>query len=151
MKKYLAVLLVLIAASLLAGCTQTTYTHGVVQTPQIDGTNPYILVVYGDEGLREYVAVLRTNVDFSGTFPVCVLTIQNLSEYAIPVEYQFQWLDSAGVPLHNTPAWFPTSLSPNMVKTVNNTAKSKDAAKVEFILRSPHTGLEHLQPQQQEY
>ena len=151
MKKYFAILLVLVAAGFLAGCAQTKYTHGVVETPQIDGANPYVLVVYGDEGLREYVAVLRTNVDFSGTFPTCVLTIQNLSEFSIPVEYQFQWLDSAGMPLHNTPAWFPASLSPNMVKTVNSTAKSKDAAKVEFTLRTPHTGVEHLGAEQQQY
>lgn len=144
MKKYFAVLLVAAAACLMFGCQSTKYTHGVVETPQIDGANPYVLVVYGDEALREYVAVLRTNVDFSGMFPTCVLTIQNLSEYSIPIEYQFQWLDAGGMPLHSTAAWFPTSLSPNMVKTVNSTAKSTDAAKVEFMLRAPHTGLEHL-------
>ena len=149
MKRYFAVLLVIMAAGLMFGCQSTKYTHGVVETPQIDGANPYVLVVYGDEALREFVVVLRTNVDFSGKFPTCVLTIQNLSEYAIPIEYQFQWLDAAGMPLHNTPAWFPTSLSPNQVKTVNSTAKSTNAAKVEFMIRAPHTSLEHLCIEQQ--
>lgn len=151
MKKILALIGLLAAAGLLSACQPVTYTHGVVQTDQIDGMNPYVLVVYGDEALRDNVVVLRTNVDFSGTFPTCVVTIQNLSGYIFPVEYQFQWLNENGAPLHNTPAWFPASLSPNMVKTVSSVAKSQNAAKVEFIIRAPHTGVEHLVVEPRQY
>jgi uncharacterized protein YcfL len=125
-----------------SGCQKAASSpHFVIPSPQIDDTDPEILVVYGNEEFRDKVHVIRKSFDASQRLAKCSVTLQNTSNDTFVLEYQFRWLEQSGMPVMQTPAWSRVTLAPNAVRPLINMAKTPEAAIVEFTLRLPMTAL----------
>ena len=143
--------LALLAAAMLCGCVTTTATtanHNVLDTRQIDDSDPRMLVIYGNKEFNNKLFVIRKIMDDGNRLAKCSLTLQNVSDTTFVVEYQFQWMEESGMPVMQTAAWARATLPPNAVKTVISVAKTPEARKVEFTIRLPLTDLYKPQPEE---
>ena len=145
MNRLFSIILLLFA---LAACGNNTtpYHGGVQESKQVDATAEKILIVYGNEEFEDNLVVTRKVFDESGNLPQCSVTLQNLSNKAFVVEYQFVWMSKSGIPIMQSAAWHRLTLAPNAVKPLINVAKTPEAGTVEFTVRLPLTAM--YQPQE---
>lgn len=134
MKKLLLLLALTLSITACTGARQPA--------PELhDMSAPFINVVYSTDDFYDSLLVYNMHMGSTGKMNRCVVTLKNLTEYSLPVEYNFEWQDSMGVPQLSSSAWNRITLSPNQQKTIASVSKTPDGQQVTLNVRDPENIL----------
>ncbi|RLJ18511.1 hypothetical protein DJ030_01040 [bacterium endosymbiont of Escarpia laminata] len=122
----------------LAGCQQTTAgTKRVVEHRTVDTSHPNAMLILGSDALVGAVTILDPRLRNVGAFTQGQVTVQNLSDNRLSLEYKFKWEDASGFVVDEDNMWHRFILTPRQVKRFQSTGKSEDASNMVFTVRNP--------------
>lgn len=99
---------------------------------------PGVELVIGSSNLADAVRLFNARIGRVGVFKRGMVSVQNLTDDRVTLEYKFEWLDDEGFPVGDDAGiWERFSLGPREVRTFRSVGKSRRAASMRFTLRYP--------------
>ena len=108
-----------------------------VDDSTIDATHPRAEVVVGSKELLN--KLVMTNVIFGsvGMFPRMQVTLQNVSNKKLVLEYKIEWQDQQGFAVNTDAAWHRFTLTPKQVQNIQSVGKVPEAYSAQVMTRLP--------------
>lgn len=136
--KTVAQLMLILGVVTQSGCQLgTSDTKRVEAHRTIDTSHPNAILVVGNDALVGTITLLDPRLRKVGAFTQGQVTVQNLSDIRLSLEYKFKWEDTAGFVVDEDNMWNRFALTPRQVKRFQSTGKSQDAANMVFTVRNP--------------
>lgn len=137
--KALISILCLISLALLSGCNQATARDepGLVKDSTLDQSNPRATLVLGSKSLDGNVYLTNPKFRSVGTLTQAQVTVQNLTDTKLSLEYKFDWQDAQGFNEGGSGSWYRFTLTPKQVTSFTSTGKVPEATNIVFTVRYP--------------
>ncbi|GAB6039527.1 DUF1425 domain-containing protein [Endothiovibrio diazotrophicus] len=138
----IALCAVIVTTSFSLGCQQTRSESAddgrYVAHPTIDRSqHPNATLIVGSTALLEKIKLIDPRLRQAGAFMQGQVTLQNLSDDRLALEYRITWEDDQGFQLDQEAMWTRIFLGPRQTRRIQSTGKQQQAGHMVVTVRAP--------------
>ena len=121
--------------------SSNVYADNVVESSLINTNYPHARLIIGGRNLARKAELINARVSPIGNYKRGQVSVQNLTDERIGLEYKVDWIDDDGFIIGDGGIWERFMLGARDIRSFKSMGKSKKASKMQFTLRFPRDSV----------